>query len=161
MLKTSRTAVLMLATLGFALPALAGSETVQGTKSERLGDHLTDGAGRSLYLFKGDTQGKIDKGKVVKEPVSTCYDACATAWPPLVTTKAPTAGDRANAALLGTITRKDGAKQVTYGGWPLYYYAKDTAAGDGKGQGVEAFGKEWYLVTRKGNKLRPDDKAKK
>ena len=69
------------------------------------------------------------------------------AWPPLLTTGDPVAGGGVDAALLGTTTRKDGAKQVIYKGMPLYYYAKDKAAGDVVGQGV---GEAWYVVTPSG-----------
>ena len=58
------------------------------------------------------------------------------------------------AQLLGTVERRDGAKQVTYNGWPLYYYARDQNPGDTNGQDVEGFGAEWYLVTPDGNPVR-------
>ena len=38
-------------------------------------------------------------------------------------------------------------RQVTYGGWPLYYFAGDKAAGQVNGQGFE---KTWYVVNTKG-----------
>ncbi|MCY1368458.1 Secreted repeat [compost metagenome] len=34
------------------------------------------------------------------------------------------------------IVREDGKKQWAYKGWPLYYWAKDTKAGDKTGDGV-------------------------
>jgi predicted lipoprotein with Yx(FWY)xxD motif len=49
-----------------------------------------------------------------------------------------------------TITRTDGTTQVTYNGWPLYYYAKDQQAGDTTGEGV---GSVWYLVSPTGDKV--------
>jgi len=55
------------------------------------------------------------------------------------------------AQLLGTVQRRDGAMQVTYNGWPLYYYARDQNPGDTNGQDVEGFGGEWYLVTPEGH----------
>ena len=92
----------------------------------------------SLYLFTNDTQ---DSG------ASTCADDCLAAWPALLSDGDPVAGEGVDAALLGTITRDDGTTQVTYNGWPLYYYAEDTAAGDTNGQGV---GDVWFLVTPEG-----------
>ena len=44
---------------------------------------------------------------------------------------------------LGTITRDDGSLQVTYNGWPLYYFAKDAAIGDATGEGA---GDKWYTI---------------
>jgi predicted lipoprotein with Yx(FWY)xxD motif len=56
---------------------------------------------------------------------SRCYGVCATAWPPLLTTGAPLAGPGVQAKLLGTTKRKNGTRQVTYNGHPLYYYSAD------------------------------------
>jgi predicted lipoprotein with Yx(FWY)xxD motif len=52
-------------------------------------------------------------------------------------------------ALLGEVTRSDGTKQLTIGGWPMYRYAKDTKAGDTNGQGV---GGTWYASAPDGKK---------
>ena len=93
----------------------------------------------SLYLFEAD-----------KSSTSTCTGACAAAWPPLTTTGAPTAGTGVKASLLGTSKRDDGKMEVTYNGHPLYYFANDSAPGDIKGQGVDAFGAEWYAVSPEG-----------
>jgi predicted lipoprotein with Yx(FWY)xxD motif len=153
MLKTICRVAAVAAALGIAAPALAAQATVQVKTSDKLGDYLTDQDGKSLYLFKGDTRGKEGK-----EAASACYDACATAWPPLLSDAAPKAGDKAQASLLGTVARKDGSKQVTYNGWPLYYFSKDASAGDTNGQDIKGFGEEWYLLTPEGKKLHTHDK---
>ena len=57
------------------------------------------------------------------------------------------------AADLGTITRADGTKQVTYKGHPLYFFAKDKDAGDAYGQGVKSFGADWYVLKPSGDKV--------
>ena len=103
-----------------------------------------DGSGRTLYLFEADTSN-----------VSTCSGACAQSWPPFVTTGAPQVGAGMNLALVGTTTRSDGAKQVTYNGHPLYYFAGDTQAGDTKGENLHAFGADWYVVSPAGDKVEP------
>ncbi|HKC28004.1 MAG TPA: hypothetical protein VKB75_08315 [Jatrophihabitans sp.] len=103
---------------------------------------LTDSAGRSLYLFASDTSTK-----------STCSGACATAWPPLTAKTAPTAGPGAKASDLSTITRSDGTKQVSYAGHPLYLFAGDTAAGQTNGEGTNAFGALWYVVSPAGQQI--------
>jgi hypothetical protein len=84
---------------------------------------------------------------------SSCYGACASAWPPYTTTGAPQAGSGASAALLATMTRTDGKTEVTYHGHLLYYYAADSKPGDTNGQGVEAFGAEWYVLSAAGDKV--------
>jgi predicted lipoprotein with Yx(FWY)xxD motif/plastocyanin len=113
--------------------------TVMIGKSDKLGDILTDDKGMTLYLFTKDTKN-----------TSNCYDKCATAWPPLLTSGAAKAGTGADSSLLGTTTRTDGTTQVTYNGWPLYYYAKDKNPGDTTGQDV---GGVWYVVSAKGEEV--------
>ena len=105
-------------------------------QNDQLGSFLVDDEGMSLYLFTKDTPN-----------VTNCYDQCATNWPPLLTTGAPVAGEGVNAALLGTTQRTDGTLQVTYNGWPLYYYVTDKAPGDVTGEGK---GSVWYVVTPDG-----------
>ena len=60
------------------------------------------------------------------------------------------AGEGVDATLLGTITRDDGSTQVTYNGWPLYYFHEDAAAGDTNGQGL---GGVWFLVSPEGEAI--------
>ncbi len=104
--------------------------------------YLTDSAGRALYLWVPDTSTK-----------STCFDACATAWPPLTTQGAPTSGHGAKASDLSTISRPDGTKQVTYAGHPLYYFAGDSGPGQTNGEGNTSFGAPWYLVALSGKQI--------
>jgi predicted lipoprotein with Yx(FWY)xxD motif len=98
-------------------------------------NYLTAEDGKTLYLFKNDT---VDSGK------STCNGDCATTWPPFVVDSLDEVKpDAAVTGKLALITRDDGTKQVSYKGWPLYYYSGDKAAGDTNGQGL--FGK-WFVV---------------
>lgn len=108
----------------------------------KVGTYLTDATGRALYLFEKDTNGQ-----------STCDGDCAAAWPPYLSPGTPTTADSiVKPALLATIVRPDGNRQVAYNGLPLYYYAKDVSPGDTNGQDIEAFGAEWYLVAPDGTK---------
>jgi predicted lipoprotein with Yx(FWY)xxD motif len=54
---------------------------------------------------------------------------------------------------VGTTSRSDGTKQLTYKGHPLYYYAADTSAGQTTGQGSNSFGAKWWLVTPSGSSI--------
>jgi predicted lipoprotein with Yx(FWY)xxD motif len=119
--------------------AASAATTVSLGQNDQLGSFLVDDKGMTLYLFTKDTPN-----------TSVCYDKCATAWPPLLTTGTPAAGEGVDASKLGTTTRKDGAVQVTYNGWPLYYYQKDKAAGDVVGQDV---GGVWYVVSAAGEQV--------
>ena len=103
---------------------------------------LVGSNGRTLYLFQADKNG-----------ASACTGACAAAWPPDTVTGTPQAGSGVSQALLGTITRPDGTRQVTYNGHPLYYFTADTAAGTAHGQAVKAFGAEWDVVGVGGGKI--------
>jgi predicted lipoprotein with Yx(FWY)xxD motif len=147
MLKLPFKVLLPAAALMLALPALAADVTLEVKKSDQLGDYIADGEGRSLYLFKADTQGKDGK-----QAAATCYDDCAKAWPPLLADAAK-AGGKVQASLIGTTARKDGSKQVTYNGWPLYHFIKDAKPGDTNGQDIKGFGEEWYLLTPAGEKV--------
>jgi predicted lipoprotein with Yx(FWY)xxD motif len=118
---------------------VTGNAVVDLGQNDSLGSFLVDDKGMTLYLFTKDTPN-----------TSVCYDKCATAWPPLLTTGDPVAGEGADASLLGTTNRKDGSVQVTYNGWPLYYYEKDKAPGDVTGQDV---GGVWYVVSAAGDQV--------
>ena len=123
---------------GSGAAAPAGATTVSAQKGA-LGNYLTDGSGKSLYLYTPDTSS-----------TSTCYGQCIAFWPPFVTTGAPKAGTGATAGMLGTSPRTDGTTQVTYNGHPLYYFKGDKAAGDTSGQGKAG---TWYLVTPAGTQI--------
>jgi predicted lipoprotein with Yx(FWY)xxD motif len=107
----------------------------------KLGTVLAFGTKRlTVYLFEADRPGR-----------STCRGACAKVWPPL--TGSPKAIRGAVRADLGTITRADGTKQVTYNGHPLYLYINDRDAGDSYGEGSKSFGAGWYAIDRSGKKV--------
>lgn len=126
--------------------ATAGkAATVMLREAGDLGPVLTDGEGRTLYLFEAD-----------KDEKSTCNDACAEAWPPLTTSGKPKAGEKADAKLLGTTERADGSTQVTYNGHPLYYFQNDKKPGDTTGHGVEDFGAKWYALNASGDRAEGD-----
>jgi predicted lipoprotein with Yx(FWY)xxD motif/cytochrome c5 len=125
----------------------AGAVTVQAASSDTFGDYLTDGSGKSLYLFLSDTAATAGA-----PAQSACSDTCVTNWPPLTVTGEPTAGAGIEGSLLGTFARADGSKQVTYNGHPLYYFAKDASEGDTTGEGM---GDMWYLVSPYGIAVKP------
>ena len=79
--------------------------------------------------------------------------ASTKAWPPVTVTDKGIAKDGAQAGLVGTEKRKDGATQLTYNGWPLYYFANDTKPGQLSGQADTGFGAVWWLLTPGGQPL--------
>lgn len=114
-----------------------------GTRHTKLGTILVDAKGQTLYLFEKDRHGR-----------SACSGACARNWPPSVTRGKPKAGHGVRARLLGTTRRSDGTTEVTYGGHPLYTFVGDHGRpGSTTGQGLNAFGAEWYVVGTNGRKV--------
>ena len=119
-------------------PAAGAAVVVDAGQNATLGSFLVDSKGMTLYLYTKDSPN-----------TSNCYVACATAWPPLLTSGTPTAGAGVTAALLGTTKRTDGTTQVTYNGWPLYYWVNDKNPGDTTGENVQNV---WFVMTPAGMK---------
>ena len=112
---------------------------VTTSEHPELGVILTDASGRTLYLFTVDERDK-----------SNCLGGCALAWPPLLTIGDPTADADIAEERLSTIIRSDDSEQVTYNGWPLYYYEPDRGPGDTRGQNS---GSLWYVVSTHGGPI--------
>jgi predicted lipoprotein with Yx(FWY)xxD motif len=135
--------LVLLASLVWAAPTQGTqaqtTATVTLQPNATLGPVLAGNNGLTLYRFLND-----------KANESTCLGGCATVWPPLLVDAGvePTAGEGVTGTL-GTITRPDGKRQVTYNGIPLYFFAGNAnAAGDAKpgdtnGQGI---GGVWFIL---------------
>jgi predicted lipoprotein with Yx(FWY)xxD motif len=130
-----RSFILLVLVLLVATPVLAQAPAplVSVSSSKELGKFLVGKDGMTLYSYTPDPLNE-----------SACYDNCAKAWPPLTVDSA----DKLTVAdgipgTFGTTTRKDGTLQVTYNGIPLYYWVKDTKAGDTTGHRV---GRVWWVV---------------
>ena len=109
------------------------------TADSPFGTMLYDTSGQAIYLFDAE------RGTRPK-----CYDECAAAWPPVLTTGEPRAKGRVRSDLLGTTRRSHGATQVTYAGHPLYFYAHE-----GKYQvlchNIQEYGGTWLVVQPDGD----------
>jgi predicted lipoprotein with Yx(FWY)xxD motif len=125
-----------------APPAANGQAATVSVAKTGLGNVLVGSQGRTIYLFQADSG-----------TTSACTGACASAWPPVRVTGQPTGGSGINSSLLGTTARSDGNPQVTYNGHPLYLYVGDQKAGDTTGQGVNAFGGGWFVLSAAGNQI--------
>jgi predicted lipoprotein with Yx(FWY)xxD motif len=120
------------------IPPSSGG-TIVSTASNSLGTILVASNGRTLYIFQPDTPN-----------VSTCYNACAVVWPPLLTKGTPVVRAGIDQSHLGTTKRKDGTSQVTYFGHPLYTYVTDSSAGATTGQAINLNGGLWYVIGSNG-----------
>ena len=117
-----------IATLSAAL--LGGCVSMSPSSPAKVMDGMLDGPnGMTLYTFDRDAAGS---GK------SVCNGPCATNWPPLMAAES----DKAMGDYM-VITRDDGKKQWAMKGKPLYYWIKDTKAGDKTGDGVQGV---WRIV---------------
>jgi len=98
------------------------------------GSALAGEGGLTLYIQNQEGTGDI-----------VCVDACLDSWPAL---EAPVDAGDADASLLGEVTRPDGLVQVTYNGFPLYYFVGDSAEGDATGEGLNGV---WFIADPAGN----------
>jgi len=137
--------------LSLAADARAGQQTAERAQAAtltvrktRYGTILFDGRGRALYGFTRDKRGGP----------SQCYGACATAWPVQYAKGQLRAAAGVKQSMLGTTKRRDGRLQVTYNGWPLYYYVDDLLPGQVTCQNVDEFGGLWLVVRPSGQLVR-------
>jgi predicted lipoprotein with Yx(FWY)xxD motif len=113
-------------------------------RDSRYGKVIFDGRGFALYAFTRDR----------RRGPSQCYGACAKAWPVQYVKGGLRAGPGIKRALLGTVRRRDGRRQVTYNGWPLYYYVGERSPGVILCQNVDEFGGTWLVVKPTGKLVR-------
>ena len=124
------------------MPASSSAGPMVRTAKTSLGTVVVDGSGRTLYLFAKDTG-----------PKSTCTSSCAVNWPPFTASSTPKAGGEVRASALSLVKRSDGKRQVTIDGHPLYYFRGDQSAGQLNGQGLDAFGAKWFIVSPSGKSV--------
>jgi predicted lipoprotein with Yx(FWY)xxD motif len=109
-----------------------------------LGSILVDAQGRTLYIFEKDRKG-----------MSACDTTCVKFWPPLVSRTTPRAGKGVQKAMLGVTRARNGRRQVTYAGHPLYTFVGDKTPGDTSGEGLTNFGADWYALAASGHTVEP------
>ena len=125
-----KVAFLVVPLLLFATTAISlaqTSQTVAVRSTPQLGSFLTTPNGTTLYTYNGDKPG-----------VSNVTGALLAAWPPFTASGSLTLPSGVGGTL-GTITRSDGTKQVTYNGMPLYTFVRDTGPDVVNGQNVRGF----------------------
>ena len=105
----------------------------------QFGPVLFDEAGQAIYLFDKETAGQ-----------SRCYGECAVEWPPVLTDGEPEAQGGISQGKLGVVDRRDGTRQVTYNGHPLYFYAHE-APSEVRCHNVPGFGGIWLALNAEGN----------
>ncbi len=120
-----------------ASPASAASHGLLDVgHAGRYGAVLTNAAGDSLYTLD-NSQGK-----------QVCTGRCLGFWPPVVVSRSTTHVDLGPGVTgqVGFMPLNSKSKLVTFDGYPLYTFIKDTKAGQANGEGVVAFGGTWELL---------------
>ncbi|MDE1865019.1 MAG: hypothetical protein KGH94_00040 [Candidatus Micrarchaeota archaeon] len=97
--------------------------------SSTLGQYLANSTGYTLYTYGND---------VPNSGTSACTGACLANWPAFYTANL-TLASGLNASDFNVITRSGGALQLTYKGWPLYFFVADHQPGQINGNGVNNF----------------------
>lgn len=120
-------------------PPPAPTTDIGVSSSSSLGNYLVSSSGRTLYYFGLDLPAA---GAVA--PVSNCAGSCVAVWP-IFHVDSPTLAAGLSASDFGELIRADGTKQTTFKGWPLYFYAGDSKAGDTNGDNLTDFG-PWYVI---------------
>ena len=118
-----------------------GHVMLAATTVPGLGTVVTAADGKTLYRFDKD---------VAQPPTSNCDAECAAAWPPVLAGEAQPMLEGVQESQVGTLTRKDGSKQLTLNGWALYEFSGDKAPGQANGQGVNG---AWFAIAPDGGKL--------
>ena len=136
--------VVLAAAVSGAARASAEARPTLTVRSSSYGAILFDGRGRALYACTRDRRGGP----------SRCYGACARAWPVYFARGRPVAGKGVKRSLIGAVRRRDGRRQITYGGRPLYYYVGDTRAGQVSCQNVAEYGGTWLVMRASGALVR-------
>jgi predicted lipoprotein with Yx(FWY)xxD motif len=122
-----------------AAPSAGAAVGEIDAEDSSLGKILVDDQGMTIYIFSTDSQNK-----------SSCTGDCLANWPPVVADTTPEAGGDVTATL-GTFMRDDGTSQLTVNGFPAYYFAGDSKAGDTNGQGL--FDK-WFVFDPAGKPIK-------
>jgi predicted lipoprotein with Yx(FWY)xxD motif len=131
---TSSTVITSSSSVSSSTTNSAGT-SIKIINSTTLGSYLANNTDYTLYLFTNDTQ---------NSGVSSCYGQCATFWQAFHGNSSSLVLPAGlNASSFGTLKRTDGTTQISYEGWPLYFYSGDTSAGQTNGQGK--FG-TWFVV---------------
>jgi predicted lipoprotein with Yx(FWY)xxD motif len=120
-------------------PVAADGQVVTTAKTT-LGTVLSDRFGKTLYAFAADKKGQ-----------SSCNPACLSYWPLVPAKPGALNAPSGVTAKLGTLTRPDGATQLTVNGWPMYTYVGDGSPGQATGQGKNLSGGLWWVVGKDGS----------
>lgn len=138
-------AAVLIASFASALAAARAPRPVVELRQTKLGKILVAANGFTIYVFTKD-----------KRNVDNCQSTkgCASVWPAVTTSGKPTGGSGVKGSMLGTIKLKSGAKQVTYGGHPLYTFSGDSQAGETSYVNTSEYGGRWVAINASGGEVK-------
>lgn len=137
-------------TAALALGTVSASVLSAGTAGASSGKQVT-----VSVMTVGKSKVLIANGKplyFLKPSAVACGSGCLKVWPALTlpaSVSTATAGKGVRSANLGTTAGPNGLMQVTYGGKPVYWFAKDNVRGKVKGNITDKWGKWTDVVVSK------------
>lgn len=139
-------AVVAAATALTAGPAAAGAHpTTLKLRKTSVGTILVNGRGFTLYAFSKDARGR---------DACAAISGCPGIWPAVSGAARPVLGPGVKRSMVGTIRLRSGAKQLTYGGHPLYTYVGDSGPGQTSYVNFFQFGGHWPAVSAAGAEVK-------
>jgi len=142
--QTSPGRVVAVLALGAAVALAVASSTAGAATRPRSARVISTAQNSKLgaILVAGDTVYTLRPSK------TACTAKCLKAWPPVLLPRGvttATAGMGVDASKLGTAAAAHGARQITYSGKRLHWFAKDTSPGEVRGIMKNKWGK-WSTV---------------
>lgn len=110
-----------------------------------VGTILVNGRGFTIYAFTKDGRNR---------DACASISSCLSLWPIVGGAAKPVLGPGVKSSLVGTITIKGGAKQLTYAGHPLYTYAEDSGPGQTSYVNFLQFGGRWPALNAGGREVK-------
>jgi predicted lipoprotein with Yx(FWY)xxD motif len=136
------TAAAILAALGTSMAGARVTRAKLQLRKTSVGTILVNGRGFTIYAFTKDGRNR---------DACAGISSCLSLWPIVSGATKPQLGPGVRSSLVGAITIKGGAKQLTYAGHPLYTYAADSGPGQTSYVNFQQFGGRWPAVNAAGH----------
>jgi predicted lipoprotein with Yx(FWY)xxD motif len=101
--------------------------------------------GHAVYTLSGDSK---------RHPKCTKSNQCFSFWPPVTVSSSKKMSKPAGIKGKLGVWRRNGLRQLTLAGHPLYRFATDTSRDHATGEGIKTFGGTWHVIETKGSATR-------
>lgn len=126
--QTTTATQILTSTVSLTATSSTSGSSVNVAYKPGIGFYLTNATGSTLYFRSSDPG----------DGTSTCTGGCVKNWPLFYVSNLQVAPPLSQTSFT-VVNRPDGAKQLAYNGYPLYYYIKDVKVGYAIGQGLGRF----------------------